>query len=44
MLRDEVEIIICAEGSKRKVLLHRTHREEVTSKCLEVEWHRKMFL
>lgn len=37
-------IIIWSEGSKREVLLQRTHREEVTSKYLEAERHRRMFL
>lgn len=37
-------IIIWSEGSKREVLLQRAHREEVTSKCLEAERHRRMFL
>lgn len=44
MLREEVVIVTWAEASKRKVLLQRTHREEVTTKCLEVERRRRMFL
>lgn len=37
-------IIIWSERSKREVLLQRTPKEEVTSKYLEVERHRRMFL